>query len=222
MAKDHSLKITNQGIKLDIPINVQKEKQGTIANAKSYENQKVGSLMNLVMEHTKSQESYWKWVERKIDTLKMGVKEIIDIFTVSPEPSKLEKHMIMTQKLSHNVEVMKFNHEKRIDKVEQSMVEIKKNLNKLVDISKEAMNNSIEGLEKINAMVADYRSHRSELVKDLGGDDMATGDIKTTRPSSRTRSRRSNKGTSRIIMEELEEINMIYIQKNKDLVLSLN
>lgn len=102
------------------------------------------------------------------------------------------------------------------------MVEIKKNLKNLVDISKESMNNNIEGLEKINAMAADYRSYHSEPVKDLGGEDMAAGDNKTTGPSSRTKSKSNNKGTSRFIMEELEEINKISIQKNKDLVQSLN
>lgn len=51
---------------------------------------------------------------------------------------------------------------------------------------------------------------------------MVVGDSKTTGPSSRTRSRSNNKGTSRFIMEELGEINRISIQKNKDLVLSLN
>lgn len=91
---------------------------------------------------------------KEIDILKEGIKEIIDIFTDSPEPNKMEKLMIMTQKLSHDVEVMKCNHEQRIEKVEQSMEEIKNNLKNLFDISKKAMRNSIEGLEKINAMVA--------------------------------------------------------------------
>lgn len=102
------------------------------------------------------------------------------------------------------------------------MAKIKKNLKNLVEFSKEAMNNSIEGLEKINEMVVDYRSFHIDPVKELEGDNVAAGDNKTTRPNLRTRSRSSSKGTSRFIMEELEEINRISIQKNKDLVLSLN
>lgn len=100
------------------------------------------------------------------------------------------------------------------------MAKIKKNLKNLVDIRKESINNSIEGLEKINVMVVE--SYHNELMKDLGGEDMAVGDSKTTGPGSKTGSRSNNKGTSRLIMEELDEINRISIQKNKDLVLSPN
>lgn len=173
--------------------------------------QRNGTLMNLVMEATRSQESCWKWVERETDTLKVGVKEIIDIFTTSPEPSNSEKLMIMTQKLSQDVEVMKCNHEQIIEKVEQSMAGIKKNLKNLVDISKEAMNNSMEGFKKINVMVAEYRSIHNETEKELGSEDIAAGGNKTTGPRSKTKSTSSNKGTSRFIMEELEEINKITI-----------
>lgn len=101
-------------------------------------------------------------------------------------------------------------------------MEIKKNLKNVVDISKEAMNNSIEGIKKINAMVVEYRSFHSESEKDLGGEYMVAGENKTTSPSSRTRSRSNNKRTSRFIMEEVEEINKIFIKKNKELVHSLN
>lgn len=98
-----------------------------------------------------------------------------------------------------------------MDTVEQSMEEIKNNLKNLVDISKEAMRNSMEGLEKINAMVMEYGSnpidndYLSDInkKKELGSEDSAVGGNKTTGPSSRTRSRRSNKGTSRFIMEDL-------------------
>lgn len=67
--------------------------------------------MNLVVEATRRQDRCWEWVDHEIDTLNTGVKEIIDIFTTSPEPSILKKLMIMTQKLSQNVELIKCNHE---------------------------------------------------------------------------------------------------------------
>lgn len=186
--------------------------------------------MNLVMEETRSQENCWKWVGKDIDTLKEGIKEIIDIFTDSPKPNKMEKIMIMTQNLSHDGVFMKCNHEKIIKKVQQSMEEIKNNLKNLVDISKEAMRNHMEGFEKINAMVTEYKSNPinsdypgdSNIKKKLNGKDSSMDGNKTSGPISRTRSRRSNKDTSRFIMEDLEEINKVTIQKNKKLVHLLN
>ncbi|XP_059064569.1 G-type lectin S-receptor-like serine/threonine-protein kinase SD2-5 [Cryptomeria japonica] len=63
--------------------------------------------------------------------------------------------------------------------VEQSMEDIKNNIKNLVDISKESMRNNMEGLEKINAMVAKYRFNPIDNVypgdtnkkKELGGED---------------------------------------------------
>lgn len=96
VAKDYGPKTLDQEIKLDIPLLVQKEKQGTPPKDVDSGLQKESTLMNLVMEATRSQENCWKWVGKENDTLKEDIKEIIDIFTDSPKPNKMEKLMIMT------------------------------------------------------------------------------------------------------------------------------
>ncbi|XP_059067448.1 phospholipase A1-Igamma1, chloroplastic-like [Cryptomeria japonica] len=64
----------------------------------------------------------------------------------------------MIKKISQDVETMKVDQEHRIEKMEEDVREIKENLNNLVEISRQEMNNSVDGLEKINSMMIDYRT----------------------------------------------------------------
>lgn len=64
----------------------------------------------------------------------------------------------MTQKLTEDVKIMKMDNESRIGQLEISLEEIKGNLRNLVDISREAMNNSVEGLKMFNVIIADQRA----------------------------------------------------------------
>lgn len=68
-------------------------------------------------------------------------------------PDKTEKLHGMTQKLTEDVKFMKTKYESRISHLEKSMEELKGNLRNLVEIRKEAMSSSVEGLKKVNKMI---------------------------------------------------------------------
>lgn len=90
--------------------------------------------------------------------LKESIKGIIDTFTNSLEPSKIEKLLQMTQKLTRDVETMKTDNESSIGYLKLCLEEIKASLRNLVDISKEAMHSNAEGLKKIIAIIADHKA----------------------------------------------------------------
>lgn len=54
---------------------------------------------------------------------------------------------------------MKMDYETRFGQLEISLEEIKRNLRNMVDISREAMNNSTEGIKQVNVIIANQRSH---------------------------------------------------------------
>lgn len=153
---------------------------------------------NSLLEATRSQEICWKWVEKEIGSLKDGIKGIVETFTESLGPNKTEKIMSMIQKISQDVETMKVDQEHRIEKMEEDASEIKENLNNLVEISRQMMNNSADGLEKNNSMITDYRTRTNTSEPPLGekqkkiaseGGKSATGGKTSSGPCTRTRSR---------------------------------
>lgn len=170
-------------------------------------------------------------MDKEIGTLKDGIKEIIETFMKSLGPSKTEKIMSMIQKTSQDVETMKIFHERKIDKLEEYVNEIKDNLSNLVEINSEAIGNSIEGLEKINAMMVNYRTKPIASDPPLwekqkknaweGGQSVARGKT-SSGPYTRTRSWSQYQVMSRFIIEDLEKINKKIIQKNTELVHSLS
>lgn len=112
-------------------------------------------------------------------------------------PSKTEKIMSMIQKIYQDIETMKVIHECIIEKLEEYVSDIKENLNNLVEISREAMNNSVNGLEKINSIMADYRTKTITSNTPLGenqkknsseGGQSATGGKTSSGPCTTTRS----------------------------------
>lgn len=142
---------------------------------------------NLLLEATRSQESCWKWVQKEIGSLKDEITGIVETFMESPGPNKSKKIMSMIQKISHDVETMKVDQERRIEKLEEDVSEIKENINNLVEISRQMMNNSADGLEKYNSMMTNYRTRtiasdppmgeKHKKIASEGGQSVAGGKI---------------------------------------------
>ncbi|XP_059078169.1 uncharacterized protein LOC131876720 [Cryptomeria japonica] len=63
---------------------------------------------------------------------------------------KTDKLLRLTKKLTEDVKVIKTEHESRIAHLEKNVEELKGNLRGLVEIRKEAMNSSEDGLKKVN------------------------------------------------------------------------
>lgn len=76
-------------------------------------------------------------------------------------PNKTNKLLRMTQKLMEDIRVMRTEHESRIARLEKSTEELKENLRGLVEFSKEAMNSSVEGIKRVNEMIAIQRAQPS-------------------------------------------------------------
>lgn len=160
----------------------------------------------------------------EIEILKEG---IIDTFIDNMRPNKLEKILQLTQKVSEDVDKIKSNHESRIWNLEVSVADIKGNLKNLVEISKASMNNSSEGLLRVNNMIGEYRvkpifsvtpsnSKQKNIVKGASGQlprSQTTNGLYT-----HTRSNNQEQGSSRFVMDELEDISRKVIQKNTNLV----
>lgn len=74
LAKSGGSKALDHEIKLDIPIKVDDEKQGSVIKEYKGEIKEERVMGNLILEATRSQEQCWKWVEKEIGSLKDGIK----------------------------------------------------------------------------------------------------------------------------------------------------
>lgn len=137
----------------------------------------------------------------------------------------------MIQKISQDVETIEVYQEREIEKLEEDVSEVKENLNNLVEISRQAMSNSTDGLEKITSMMIDYRDRtivsdppmgeKQKKIASEVGQSVVVGKVNSG-SCTRTKSRNQDQGTTRFIMEDLEKINRSIIQKNIDFMHSLS
>lgn len=125
-------------IKLDIPLNVD-------PNETKNDETDVDKLLGNSM--TNQEKCLW-WVFGEINFLKEGIKDFIDTFTKNLAPHKIDKLLKLSQKIVKDIKVMKIKHEVKIDRLENEIHELKNKLKGLVEVIKEAMYNSAEGLKR--------------------------------------------------------------------------
>lgn len=88
-----------------------------------------------------------------------------------------------------DINVMKSEHEARIDRLENDIQDSKGKLNCLVEINKEAMYNSVEGVKRVNDKISTQKTHmiRSDMSSDINLD-KKNEDVQTSMgPSTKIR-----------------------------------
>lgn len=79
----------------------------------------------------------------------------------------------------------------------------------MVEINKKFMNNSAEGIKNLNEKMKIHHARSISSILEV----QASTDL-----SARTRSRVEEKSTMRSIVEELEDINKKFVEKNQELL----
>lgn len=113
-------------------------------------------------------------------------------------PYKTDKILKVTSKLTKDFKVLNTKHESRIAGLEKDVEHLQESLSNLVDINKKAMNNSVEGLKRVNEKVIIHKAQLINIIltsttkskkKNLDTNPQGFEVQVSTGPSTRTRRR---------------------------------